>query len=63
MSAACRWRSSTAGSTVAKFYTGPGYECRGRNGARCGKISEHGFGNAIDIERLQLDNGKLIIVG
>jgi hypothetical protein len=52
-----------AGSTVAKFYTGPGYQCRGRNGARSGKLSEHAYGNAIDIERLQLDSGKVILVG
>jgi hypothetical protein len=52
-----------AGGFVEKFHTGPGFQCRGRNGARGGKLSEHGFGNAIDIERMQLDNGKVILVG
>lgn len=53
----------TSGSTVAKFYTGPGYVCRGRNGSSRAKLSEHAFGNAVDIERMQLEDGKLILVG
>jgi hypothetical protein len=52
-----------AGSAVAEFHTGPGYQCRGRNGARSGKLSEHAFGNAIDIERFELANGKVVQVG
>lgn len=36
--------------------TGPGYECRNRNGDSSGKISEHAFGNAIDIAGITLAN-------
>lgn len=53
----------TAGVKVAKFYTGPGYQCRGRNGSRSGKLSEHAFGNAIDIERFELGDGNMVQVG
>jgi hypothetical protein len=40
--------------------TGPGYECRNRNGAADGKLSAHAVGKAIDISVFQLSNGKLI---
>ena len=55
--------ASDAGTHVAKFYTGPGYQCRGRNGDGSAKISEHGYGNAIDIERMEMAKGKLVMVG
>lgn len=42
------------GETLAAISTGPGYECRGRNGDSSGKISEHAFGNAIDIASFKL---------
>jgi hypothetical protein len=47
---------------IAGFYTGPGYQCRGRNGDSSGKLSEHAFGNAVDVERLRLANGQVIEV-
>ncbi len=52
----------STGSTIAKFYTGPGYECRARNGDASQKISEHGFGNAIDIERVVLADKRQLWV-
>ena len=42
--------------------TGPGYECRNRNGAANGKLSAHAVGQAIDISGFELSNGKLIPV-
>jgi len=40
--------------------TGPGYECRNRNGAATGKLSAHAVGNAIDITTFELSSGKSI---
>jgi hypothetical protein len=40
--------------------TGPGYECRNRNGAADGKLSAHAVGKAIDISAFQVSSGKLI---
>jgi hypothetical protein len=42
--------------------SGPGYECRNRNGAADGKLSAHAVGDAIDIAAFELSNGKLIPV-
>ncbi len=49
-------------SHIAKLYTGPGFVCRGRNGDISSKLSEHAYGNAVDIERIQLANGRVILV-
>jgi hypothetical protein len=49
-------------SPIAKLWTGPGYQCRGRNGDASGKISEHGFGNAVDITSFQLADGRTFAV-
>jgi hypothetical protein len=40
--------------------TGPGYECRNRNGAAVGKLSAHAVGKAIDISGFELSSGKFI---
>jgi hypothetical protein len=40
--------------------TGPGYECRNRNGAATGKLSAHAVGHAIDITQFDLSGGKSI---
>jgi hypothetical protein len=40
--------------------TGPGYECRNRNGAATGKLSAHAVGKAIDISGFELSSGKFI---
>ena len=50
------------GTPLEKLSTGPGFECRGRNGDSSAKISEHGFGNAIDITTLRMHDGKVIEV-
>jgi hypothetical protein len=42
--------------------TGPGYECRNRNGAASGKLSAHAVGKAIDISGFELSNGKFISI-
>jgi hypothetical protein len=42
--------------------TGPGYECRNRNGAAVGKLSAHAVGKAIDIFGFELSSGKFIPV-
>ena len=47
---------------LAKIWTGPGFQCRGRNGDASAKISEHGFGNAVDIERMALTDGHTVTV-
>jgi hypothetical protein len=49
-------------SPLDKISTGPGFECRGRNGDSSAKISEHGYGNAVDITTLRLRDGKVINV-
>ncbi len=50
------------GSALTHLYTGPGFVCRGRNGDISAKISEHGFGNAVDVERLQFGDGLKVLV-
>lgn len=42
------------GEGLAAIVTGPGYECRARNGDTTTKISEHAFGNAVDIAAFKL---------
>jgi hypothetical protein len=49
-------------SPLDKLSTGPGFECRGRNGDGSAKISEHGYGNAVDITTLRMLDGKVINV-
>ncbi|MBC8038549.1 MAG: extensin family protein [Rhizobiales bacterium] len=38
------------------------YSCRARNNKRGGKMSEHGYGNAIDIAAFTLESGRKITV-
>lgn len=54
---------SQLNSPVERISTGPGFECRGRNGDGTAKISEHGYGNAVDISTFRLLNGKTLHVG
>ena len=49
-------------SPLDTLSTGPGFECRGRNGDGSAKISEHGYGNAVDITTLRMRDGKVINV-
>lgn len=50
------------GGGVARLEVGPGYVCRGRNGVRGAKMSEHGRGKAIDLMGLVLHNGQSLDV-
>jgi hypothetical protein len=49
-------------ATLRGVRTGPGYQCRNRNGAPTGKLSAHAIGKAIDISSFELSNGKLISI-
>ncbi|MEM1306010.1 MAG: extensin family protein [Pseudomonadota bacterium] len=52
-----RWLQDSVQPAAAKAFGGPvralrgvgGYACRNRNGAKRGRLSEHAFGNALDI--------------
>jgi hypothetical protein len=50
--------AATLGAPLGGIANFDSYECRGRNRAVGGKISEHGKGNAIDIRAITLANGK-----
>jgi hypothetical protein len=52
-----------AGEALAAIATGPGYECRNRNGDNTtSKVSEHAFGNAIDIAAFTLEDKESLPV-
>lgn len=50
------------GSRVVAITQISSYSCRGRNGNNFGNISEHAFGNALDMAAFQLANGHQIAV-
>jgi len=52
----------SVGSTVVTMGTGPGFDCRGRNGDSAAKISEHASGDAVDIVYFKLANKLQILV-
>jgi hypothetical protein len=54
--------SAQMNSPLDKLATGPGFECRGRNGDASAKISEHGYGNAVDITTFRMRNGQVVTV-
>ena len=54
--------TAVLGSGLASITTGPGYQCRLRNGADTGFVSEHGLGNALDIMGVTLANGETVSV-
>ena len=66
-----RWIAETAapiiaahaGASLKTISTGPGLECRNRNGESSGKPSEHAKGNAIDVASFELTNRRRITVG
>lgn len=45
---------TTHGVGLKTIYTGSSYMCRRRNNSKTGKISEHGFANAIDLTGFSL---------
>ena len=50
------------GEALIAIATGPGYECRSRNGDTTTKISEHAFGNAVDIAAFKLEDKESLPV-
>jgi hypothetical protein len=50
------------GETITGVAQASAYVCKNRNGAEEGRISEHAFGNAIDIAGFSLKSGKTITV-
>lgn len=50
------------GSQVTGMTVASSYSCRARNNRRGAKMSEHGFGNAIDISSFTLADGRRITV-
>ncbi len=46
------------GERISGLTIAASYACRARNGRRGAKLSEHGFGNAIDISAVQLSSGR-----
>jgi hypothetical protein len=65
-----RWVQTSVQPAAARYFRSrvveikeiASYSCRGRNGAMFGKISEHAFGNALDIAGFRLANGREITV-
>ena len=47
---------------LSALSTGPGFECRNRNGESTGKISEHASGNAVDIDQIVLADKSRIAI-
>jgi hypothetical protein len=50
------------GETITGLSQASAYVCRNRNGASEGRISEHAFGNAVDIAGFTLKSGKTITI-
>ena len=50
------------GSDVVRIETFGSYSCRNVGGGRSGKLSEHSFGNAVDVSAFVLKDGRRISV-
>ncbi|UDF28584.1 UNVERIFIED_ORG: extensin family protein [Roseateles sp. XES5] len=50
------------GETITGLSQASAYVCKNRNGAEEGRISEHAFGNAIDIAGFALKSGKSLTI-
>jgi hypothetical protein len=50
------------GSDVVRIETMGTYSCRKVNGARSGKLSEHAYGNAVDVSAFVLKDGRRVSV-
>lgn len=50
------------GSEVVRIETFGTYSCRNVNGGRSGKLSEHAFGNAVDVSAFVLEDGRRVSV-
>jgi hypothetical protein len=51
------------GSRITGLRVAASYECRGRNRVPGAKLSEHAFGNAIDLGAFQIGGGRWLEVG
>ena len=51
-----------AGSALVAMGTGPGFDCRGRNGESSAKMSEHAIGDAVDIVYFRFADKSQILV-
>jgi hypothetical protein len=52
--------ASSLGTVITDLDNFDSFECRGRNRAVGGKLSEHGHANALDVRALKLANGQSI---
>ncbi len=50
------------GSEVVRIETFGTYSCRNVNGGRSGKLSEHAFGNAVDVAAFVLSDGRRVSI-
>ncbi len=50
------------GSDIVSLRVAASFSCRTRNGVKGAKLSEHGYGNAMDISAFTLANGKTVTV-
>lgn len=55
-------QAAMPGETVTMLSQASAYVCRNRNNAEDGKISEHAFGNAVDIAGFTLKSGKTVTI-
>jgi hypothetical protein len=53
---------SAFGERVVKLRIAASYACRGRDNKRGAKISEHAFGNALDVSAFTLASGRVVEV-
>ncbi|CAN5150317.1 hypothetical protein BH10PSE7_BH10PSE7_40560 [soil metagenome] len=53
---------TTFGESVVSVDIAASYSCRARNSKRGARMSEHGFGNAIDIAAFTLESGRKVTV-
>jgi hypothetical protein len=52
--------AGAGGAKISSLSTGTSYQCRTRNGDLSGRMSEHAFGNAVDIAGITLTNRRRI---
>lgn len=57
-----RYARGALGTGLASIDAGTAYQCRGRNNADTGPLSEHGFANAVDITGFHFADGSAIKV-
>ena len=50
------------GETITVLAQASAYVCKNRNGAEEGRISEHAFGNAVDVAGFTLKSGKTLTI-